>query len=267
MDPLYQAILENPFDDLPRLVYADALGERGEHVKADWIRYSIGHGRINSTATGDAGLIAPKWPSGVGFVAVVSSLAATYGSDSVTLAPAIPGIAWEVHRGFPSKIACDSTKWLGSRCYDCSGSGLSRVPMFPELEVIKCKTCEGEGRLYSTAKLMCQAFPLIGVRFRDKQPLHYVPSKSWLWACADSADDERLEYGLPAPLFYTLRGGKSTFPTYGRGMASHAYTSAAEAAAALDVAVADYGRDHAGLSLIVDLIASRTAAVTVHYSH
>jgi uncharacterized protein (TIGR02996 family) len=38
---LYQAVLANPDDDLPRLVYADRLDELGDHARAEFIRLQV----------------------------------------------------------------------------------------------------------------------------------------------------------------------------------------------------------------------------------
>jgi uncharacterized protein (TIGR02996 family) len=44
-DALLRAILLNPADDAPRLVYADFLDERGDGPRAEFIRVQVWHGR------------------------------------------------------------------------------------------------------------------------------------------------------------------------------------------------------------------------------
>lgn len=43
INPLFQAILDNPDDDAPRLVYADWLDEHGDPDRAEYIRLRIGY--------------------------------------------------------------------------------------------------------------------------------------------------------------------------------------------------------------------------------
>src|SRR5690242_5801815 len=45
-DSLYQAILANPDDDAPRLVYADWLDEHGQPERAEFIRVQCAMARI-----------------------------------------------------------------------------------------------------------------------------------------------------------------------------------------------------------------------------
>ena len=42
-DALLAAVLANPADDLPRLVYADWLEENGEPERAELIRHAVTH--------------------------------------------------------------------------------------------------------------------------------------------------------------------------------------------------------------------------------
>ena len=51
-DALLAAVVANPADDLPRLVYADWCEENGDAERAEFIRLQIG--RANGTATADA---------------------------------------------------------------------------------------------------------------------------------------------------------------------------------------------------------------------
>jgi uncharacterized protein (TIGR02996 family) len=45
--PLVQAIIADPDDDLPRLVFADWLEENGQEARARWIRASCRHARLH----------------------------------------------------------------------------------------------------------------------------------------------------------------------------------------------------------------------------
>lgn len=42
-DALLAAVLANPADDLPRLVYADWLDENGQPERAEFIRHAVAH--------------------------------------------------------------------------------------------------------------------------------------------------------------------------------------------------------------------------------
>src|SRR5438874_13842040 len=45
-DAFLRAILDNPDDDLPRLIYADWLDEHGEAARAEFIRVQIERARL-----------------------------------------------------------------------------------------------------------------------------------------------------------------------------------------------------------------------------
>src|SRR6476660_6786094 len=81
-DALVRAIIENPLDDAPRLVYADWLDEHGDPGRAEFIRLTVG------PATGQARRI--------------EELLAQHGDRWRAEAPAARGVQWgaDLRRGF-----------------------------------------------------------------------------------------------------------------------------------------------------------------------
>ena len=88
-DPFLAAILAEPDDDLPRLIYADYLDERGDPARAEFIRLQVGLARLP-----------PRDPRGRPLAAREAELLAAHGKD--WLDPPDDFLAnWYFVRGFP----------------------------------------------------------------------------------------------------------------------------------------------------------------------
>lgn len=136
LDALLRAIVTNPDEDTPRLMYADALDERGEpgdRERAEFIRRQCGN----------------EWTGTEGWVEVPSGL--------------------DVHseRGFLWRIKCDAAAFLRHadellwhptqtvECVDCRGRGYNRrtdIPgVYNDEHVTQCVECTvngvGQGRV------------------------------------------------------------------------------------------------------------------------
>jgi uncharacterized protein (TIGR02996 family) len=93
-EALYRAVIENPADDAPRLVFADWLEEHGEAQRAEFIRLQIGMAKL---AMHD-----PRWQP---LVARAEKLARGKKRLWQQNLPQMRGVIWEgFSRGFPSTV-------------------------------------------------------------------------------------------------------------------------------------------------------------------
>src|SRR5688572_5456689 len=88
-DALLRAIIDNPADDAPRLVYADWLDEHGDPDRAEFIRLTAGRRPAGTAA---------EAPSGGQLEAILLRNADTWRAE----APDLPGVTWgrDLNRGF-----------------------------------------------------------------------------------------------------------------------------------------------------------------------
>jgi uncharacterized protein (TIGR02996 family) len=118
---LLRAIIANPDDDTPRLVYADWLDENGQPERAVAIRAHIAAHRINANASIVAGSVqfAPhqrtdRWNEWRRLMVTVTAV--TSDPDVNGLSPFLAGLArvnlldWS--RGFVSAVQCEPGDWL-----------------------------------------------------------------------------------------------------------------------------------------------------------
>src|SRR5262245_38374918 len=90
-DALWRAIIEDPDDDAPRLVFADWLDEHGDSEQAEYIRVHCALGDPNTPAE-DREALARRARTLTGW-----------------RPPNLPGITWGDHydRGYPRRIDAD----------------------------------------------------------------------------------------------------------------------------------------------------------------
>src|SRR5262245_43085265 len=91
---LLAAVLADPDDDAPRLIYADWLDERGQPERAEFIRLQVEHARLSKHA-----------PRRQVLDRLATRLFDRHGADWVAELPRIQGITWgEFDRGFPRGV-------------------------------------------------------------------------------------------------------------------------------------------------------------------
>ena len=110
-EQLLAAIIAHPGEDTPRLVFADWCDENGDGARAAFIRESIGR-KWRDTFEEGIGAYLPKIRPKNGTRLYSQSEKATF----LHLAPALPGIAWTVRRGFAEGVTCTSERW--AQCAD-----------------------------------------------------------------------------------------------------------------------------------------------------
>jgi uncharacterized protein (TIGR02996 family) len=191
-----RAVCWSPLDDGPRLVWADALDERGEAARAEFIRTQCElekwvHGdhpcpdpeRHEMLRLRERELWLANWePWTEGVRSALRPL--SYGPDSCTL-PDLSQARWEFRRGFVEEVTMTCQQFFGDPCGRCNG-GLWRCEF--ESSDGYCPACRGTGRVEGLAAALFRAAPVTEVRLSDKRPDRV--SNSWCWwrpseACAD----------------------------------------------------------------------------------
>src|SRR5215203_3911185 len=94
-DALIAAILANPDEDTPRLVYADWLQEHGDEERAEFIRLQCGHAGDDEAAEERTAELEdrhrPRWLAGL---------------------PQFPWAHWFFRRGFPESLEIPTDLFL-----------------------------------------------------------------------------------------------------------------------------------------------------------
>jgi uncharacterized protein (TIGR02996 family) len=199
--PFLRAVCEAPFDDGPRLVWADALDERGECARAEFIRVQCELERIESriadvrraVAEGRRGLRPPE---------KLLRRAEALGRRERELlnqsgwgawVPDLPGLAWRLNddplcqhdlaflgctfrRGLVGSVTLTAAQFLGGPCESCGGRGYT-LPGADSFLVERkgCSACggddwkDGTGRVEGAAALF-RAAPITEVRLSDREP-------------------------------------------------------------------------------------------------
>jgi uncharacterized protein (TIGR02996 family) len=188
-----RAILEDPLDDGPRLVWADALDERGD-PRGEFVRVQCELARIdgelsehNSDSKGTCicrrcvilrKAIAPlrrrerelylaNWePWTEDIRSALKPL--SYGPESCTL-PDSSQARWNFRRGLVGSVTLTAEQFLGGPCERCRGSGRSRN-QYGEDTGFKCIVCHGTGRVEGLAAALFRAAPITEVRLSDREP-------------------------------------------------------------------------------------------------
>lgn len=246
-----RGVLENPFDDLPRLVYADRLEETNQR-HAEWIRESIDNGE--------------KWSSTLSNAAEVSFIDAVGKAregflfpemeiTKIVIAPMVLAVGWGIRRGFPEYAYCSVSTWMDDRCDACMGTGSSVNPFTYPLLVVNtqrprkpCLACSGAGVIKGIAEDVCRSFPITQVSPIDAFPRQYGNRGLWLWQVSTTANTDQ-RCSLPLEIFKTLELGQLTpeWLSASTSIPARQYLSATEAYYDLSSSLVNYGRNLADL--------------------
>jgi uncharacterized protein (TIGR02996 family) len=222
--PYLRAICEAPFDDGPRLVYADALDERGEAARAEFIRVQcelakLPHGDhclpdnhcvhcpdpprhetlrrrerelLLSPPPGSAYSRAEFWTPAV---LRSGAVACEVSTQPPTFRSLQSGMAWGFRRGLVGSVTLAAAQFFGGPCESCGGRGYT-LPSADSFLIERkgCSACggdgwkDGTGRVEGLAAALFAAAPVTEVRLSDKRP--DTVGDSWCWwrpseACAD----------------------------------------------------------------------------------
>lgn len=186
MNDLMRAVLENPFDDGPRLVYADWLDEHDSPEQAEFIRVQIELAkhpwgrrmydpRYSSGEPWDSLREREKrvWNFGMPGTwadALKPSFECVFCIDLETISrdkTRDPLVVFR--RGFPSSVSLTLAALCGGPCERCEGTGEHPPPSFGYAAVGQCQHCrraDGKGRVGGLAAALSR-WPVTAVNVTD----------------------------------------------------------------------------------------------------
>lgn len=203
---LLRAACERPYDDLPRLVYADYLEERGEPELAAFVRDQIARPKtcLVFVITGPkfgwyaAPMGTPKYPPDSvrdHFLAQLRSSGLPHDSRV------------EIRRGFVDAVTVSMGALRGGECDACGGDGVERWRVNDGTEEgieqeDLCRHCT-YGRLPGLVRAL-SAFPLTTVRVTGVEPDAVGEEFCWL----QERPDVLSRAIVPKEIFAMLKGGR-----------------------------------------------------------
>ena len=209
-----------PEDDLPRLVYADWLEERGQGPRSEFIRLQIelarwspdkapaeGHEALRVRERELLASHAANWllPSPTPFPPVVADPEQTGWGLKAQTRPGDRYIPVEFRRGFPDKVFCTLADWWGGECGRCGGAGRlswAEVPPSPSRAPNDplCDSCHGRSAT-AIGPAVVRSHPVEAVRLTDKSP--HWNGRAYCWFVrgrSRPSDDVPEAAELPEPL-------------------------------------------------------------------
>lgn len=176
---LMQAILQDPADDLPRLIAADWLDENGDPDRAEFIRLGIEQNKFASHLQEFLNLTAKLK------VVVGDHPAGKYADNVYKWFKDIIDMKVDVRirRGFPDEIHCTLAEFMGGECRNCD-EGRDRWREYDGTEegMVRegdCLKCKGTGRIEGIAKRLGSLWPVTKVVLTDRRPLEF--NGEWLF--------------------------------------------------------------------------------------
>ncbi len=195
---LHGAILANPAEDAPRLLYADELDELREHARAEFVRVQCELGRIQR-------IVATEGPKAGPAAVVINSLAdrerelfrlsgpagwweplpGVYRStgDDMQIHTA-DGLRYTVRRGFVDEVRCPVGVLFGGPCGRCGGFGYRNAQQDEQED---CPDCRGTGTTPGCAKELFACHPVTAVALTDREPEHTAGGWRWYYSGRDGA--------------------------------------------------------------------------------
>ena len=169
-DALLYEVCKDPSSDVPRLVLADYLEERGD-PRSEFIRVQCELVRTSHCVYGGQHPSFSRWEDcrycvlqrreGVLLEAHWKQWELDIGDvvDRWGCTNFEPTIRPTFHRGFVTKITCPSWYWLGENCPRCYGFGWR--------DTILCSSCRGQGYIAEAGKKFVLKAPVERIRFTD----------------------------------------------------------------------------------------------------
>lgn len=180
------AIILNPADDVPRLVYADRLDDWGENERAEFIRVQCEtakhpkdsetclcgyepfdgyhHNRPTCPYALAAELLMRNWHEWSG----------RHGTYCLNFGHTSGAIGIGFHRGLVSELQVSTlATWMGGECGECGGTGrlVTHYTMADGgFESETCPACQAIGRTPGIGRLICESNPVEWVEVGDKTP-------------------------------------------------------------------------------------------------
>lgn len=176
-DAFIAAIIADPTNDMPRLVFADWLDEHDEPERAEFIRaqfYELKRDESDHTDYVGRSLnksyLALRWiAAGFGDWTWNGN-----GGDGIGVV-ADNGVELIYRRGFVADVYCPLSVWIGVTCGHCNGEQRVGRHYDPASDTMRggrtCGQCHGLGRYNAHGPRLVREHPLEVVRATDREPL------------------------------------------------------------------------------------------------
>jgi len=237
---LMRAILANPFDLRPRLVYADWLDENNRDEECQ----TCADGRVSNRYAERAEFIRlmidnPDFADSANNERL-SALSLRHDASwfglptwwAVGSMEGVPGPAAVLRNGFVEEIRCPLVWWVGGVCDDCQGHAEDGSPDG------NCRACNNTGRTPAHGPEVVSRHPVTKVTITDREP----------WDFGDG------EFGWHSEGGSALTNTSSLPPGVCRAMGgivfARRYTTYEAAVEALSRVLVDWAREKAGLPAI-----------------
>jgi uncharacterized protein (TIGR02996 family) len=179
---LFQAILADPRDDVPRLLLADVLEDSGEVERAEFIRLQITLAKMPSGAV--IGRAALRRRERELFAEAYPALAS--GLPGAPVDYLVEGLScrrrfgdrtaiFTFRRGFVASVALTLADWCGATCRSCAGSGEDQR----ESTSGDCPHCHGTGKTGGYGPALVLAAPIEEVIISEPKPRQWLRNLWW----------------------------------------------------------------------------------------
>lgn len=269
------AVRRNPWDDTPRLVYADWCDEHGEPERAEFIRVQCEIAGLNPAvleiveSTPERDWEADEYSRAAELRRRERELfIASKAGGGEWVFPPPPGIDYRFlprdrdesvdrphistclyRRGFVESVACPLLAWVGGPCGRCGGRGRIGQHWDPASDTMRggtrcpecCRPGREQGATPGIAAAVVAACPgLVEVRATDREPLAMIdagPNRRWLHGDGSRQDTPAM---IAEPVFRRL--GDPAFKGRRLGEWGWDYVTEAAARGDLSAALLDFGR-------------------------
>jgi uncharacterized protein (TIGR02996 family) len=259
---LLRDVLEHPWDDLPRLIYADRLEESGQGERAEFIRVQCELVYVRCVYDN------PSWEKSRTHPVGTCRRCDMYRRESELFAlgvgqdqlPEGISLKFKWQRGFVSHIECTLSEFMGGAC-ECVSSRrdlqgfIDRtvaelyLTNFPAPAISlgdPCPACKGTGRIPGLVDTIFAEHTVTEVVLTDRIP-DYEEGTQAFWMSDDHPDHEETWQSWLPPAIYDLLDGFNELDDE-EGLRWKVYPTRELALAALSRACVTYGRKRAGLS-------------------
>ena len=246
---ILRAILDDPFDDLPRLAYADLLEERGENARAEFVRVQLELARLRRVGCHEGEECNVTGPCDE-CVREVEAIKLEYRERELFVANA--GVWTE---DLPEQLTTKECPYCAEQavdwetgaveCRQCDGTGL--VPDYDNIDFRRGFVARVEmptDAFLAHAKALFSRHPVTEVMLADREPYPNGGGQVWYDVGRDmKSQSVPASVEIPTFLFRLL---SNWLPEYGFDR-WRAYPDEAAALVALSRACVRHGRAEAGL--------------------
>ncbi len=210
---ILKSIADSPADDLPRLIAADWLEDRGESARAEFIRLGCSLAATppesGERATGDPRVEREREL----FETLIAKHLRWFVPHGFDIREFLVA-----ERGFLSEIRCPLALWVGGGpCRPCTGIGMAlrvgeRTGADSQWE--SCSRCRGIGRVSGQGPRWMRQHPIAAIAIADREPWSagLESRESPIWSLERRGTRSSEAHELPEAIFGHLRGGRSTAP-------------------------------------------------------